>query len=90
MADNLTTNPGTGGAIIATDEIGGVHFPITKLAVGDLDAATLVSSANPLPVGGAFVKAEDTPSADGDLGVVILAQRRDSDSAATRVVLHSV
>ncbi len=82
MADNLTTNPGVGGADIATDEIGGIHYPISKIAVGDLDAATLVSAANPLPVGGAFVKAEDSASAGGDYGVVILAQRRDTDTAA--------
>lgn len=82
MADNLTTNPGTGGAVIATDEIAGVHYPISKLAFGDLDAATLVSSANPLPVGGAFVKAEDAPSASGDFGIVLLAQRRDTDATA--------
>lgn len=82
MADNLTTNPGAGGAVIATDEIAGVHYPISKLAFGDLDNATLVSSANPLPVGGAFVKAEDTQSASGDYGIVLLAQRRDADSTA--------
>lgn len=82
MADNLTTNPGAGGAVIATDEIAGVHYPISKIAFGDLDAATLVSSANPMPVIGAFVKAEDTPSASGDYGIVLLAQRRDADSTA--------
>lgn len=82
MADNLTTNPGVGGADIATDEIGGIHYPISKIAVGDLDAATLVSAANPLPVGGAFVQAEDAASASGDYGVVILAQRRDTDTTA--------
>lgn len=82
MADNLTTNPGAGGAVIATDEIAGVHYPISKLAFGDLDTATLVSLANPMPVIGAFVKAEDTPSASGDYGIVLLAQRRDADSTA--------
>lgn len=82
MADNLTTNPGAGGAVIATDEISGVHYPISKLAFGDIDNATLVSLANPMPVIGAFVKAEDTPSASGDFGIVLLAQRRDADSTA--------
>jgi hypothetical protein len=51
MADNITTNPGTGGAVLATDDIGGVQFPRTKLVhgadgVNDGD----VSDANPLPV----------------------------------------
>ncbi|HRF11308.1 MAG TPA: hypothetical protein PLR37_04105 [Candidatus Accumulibacter phosphatis] len=82
MADNLTTNPGAGGADIATDEIGGIHYPISKIAVGALDTATLVSSADPLPVGGAFVKAEDSAGAPGDYGIVILAQRRDTDTTA--------
>jgi hypothetical protein len=82
MADNLDVTPGS-GATIATDDIGGVHFPISKVAFGAEGAATSVDPANPLPVGGAFVKAEDSPGADGDVGVVILAQRRDSDSAAT-------
>lgn len=49
MADNLTTNPGAGGATIATDDVGGVHYPISKLAFGALDSATLVSNANGLP-----------------------------------------
>lgn len=82
MADNLMTNPGVGGAVIATDEIAGVHYPISKIAFGDLDAATLVSAANPMPVVGAFVKAEDTPGTSGDFGVVVLAQRRDADTSA--------
>lgn len=50
MADNVTADPGTGGAVFATEEIGGVHFPNTKLTVG---AAGVndgpVSAANPLP-----------------------------------------
>ncbi len=51
MADNTTLNTGTGGDVIATDDIGGVKFPRTKLVhgadgVNDGD----VSDANPLPV----------------------------------------
>lgn len=69
MADNITTNPGTGGAVLATDDIGGVQYPRTKLVIGadgvnDGD----VSAANPMPVqapalatlAGA-VRAEDSP-----------------------------
>lgn len=53
MADNITTNPGTGGDTLAADDIGGVKFPRTKLVIGadgvnDGD----VSAANPLPVSG--------------------------------------
>jgi hypothetical protein len=50
MADNVVTNPGSGGATFATDEIGGVHYPRTKLAHGADGQATDVSSASPLPV----------------------------------------
>jgi len=50
MADNVTTNAGVGGETFATDDIGGVHYPISKIAFGALDSATLVSGANPFPV----------------------------------------
>ena len=76
------TLPGDGSAV-ATDTVGGEEVQIAKIAFGTSAEARRVTAADPLPVGGAFVKAEDTPSADGDLGVVILAQRRDSDTTAT-------
>lgn len=48
MADNITAP--ASGAVLATDEIGGVHFPRTKIAFG-VDGATVDASAtNPLPV----------------------------------------
>ena len=50
MADNTTLNTGTGGDVIATDDIGGVKFPRSKITIGangtnDGD----VSAANPMP-----------------------------------------
>lgn len=53
MADNVTANSGSGGATFAADDIGGVHFPRTKLTIG-ADGANDgdVSAANPLPVTG--------------------------------------
>jgi hypothetical protein len=50
MADNVELNSGTGGAVMATDDIGGVHFERVKLTLGadgvnDGD----ISSANPIP-----------------------------------------
>jgi len=53
MADNVTANPGVGGAVFATDDIGGVQYPRHKMIIGadgvnDGD----VSAANPLPVTG--------------------------------------
>lgn len=50
MADNLTLNAGSGGATLATDDIGGTHYQIVKISFGALDTATPASSANPLPV----------------------------------------
>lgn len=50
MADNVTLNSGSGGAVLATDDVGGVHYQIVKLAYGALDAADIVSDSNPLPV----------------------------------------
>lgn len=49
MSDNVTL-PGT-GAVVRTDDIGGVQFPVSKLTIGaDGTDDGLVSSANPLPV----------------------------------------
>lgn len=81
MADN-TTLPGTGD-VIASDDIGGVKYQRVKMTFGADGSATDASTENPVPTTGAFVKAEDSAGADGDFGVVVLAQRRDSDSAAT-------
>ncbi len=50
MADNTTLNPGTGGDVIASDDIGGVKFQRVKPAWGADGSAVDVSEANPLPV----------------------------------------
>ena len=62
MADNITAlaNTGTGTDVFATDDIGGVNYPRTKVTIGadgvnDGD----VSGANPLPV---YVPGGMTPS----------------------------
>jgi hypothetical protein len=44
MVDNVTADAGSGGATFATDDIGGVHYPITKLTFGALDSQTIASS----------------------------------------------
>jgi hypothetical protein len=51
MVDNVITNPGAGGAIFASDDIGGVHYPRIKNTFGDDGAAIDVSATNPMPVG---------------------------------------
>jgi len=50
MADNTTLNPGTGGDVMAADDITGVKFQRVKIALG-ADGANDgdVSAANPIP-----------------------------------------
>jgi len=52
MADNLTAlgNTGTGTDILATDEIGGVHYPRSKIGFGVDGTYHDVSHSNHLPV----------------------------------------
>lgn len=50
MADNTTLNAGTGGDVIATDDIGGVKHQQVKVEWGVDGTATPVSAANPMPV----------------------------------------
>lgn len=49
MADNIQVTAGV-GTTVATDEIGGIHWPFAKLAFGPLDTATVVTAAVGLPV----------------------------------------
>jgi len=49
MADNTVLNIGTGGDVIATDDIGGVKYQVIKPAFGPLDTATLVTASVGLP-----------------------------------------
>jgi hypothetical protein len=50
MADNTTLNPGTGGDVIASDDIGGIKFQRVKPSWGVDGSAVDVSEASPLPV----------------------------------------
>lgn len=51
MADNTTLNPGIGGDVIASDDIGGVKFQRIKLIYGpDNTNSGDVDISNPLPV----------------------------------------
>jgi hypothetical protein len=44
MADNFITDPGAAGITFGSDDIAGVHYPITKLGFGALDSVDLASS----------------------------------------------
>jgi hypothetical protein len=57
MADNYTTNPGTGGSTFAADDIGGVLTPRVKVQHGADGSAVDASSANPFPTADAAVAA---------------------------------
>jgi hypothetical protein len=50
MVDNVEADGGSGGATFATDDIGSVHYPISKLGYGALDSVTLVTTSAGFPV----------------------------------------
>lgn len=50
MVDNVTADPGTGGAVFASDDIGGVQHPRAKIGWGVDGAFVDTSATNPLPV----------------------------------------
>jgi hypothetical protein len=50
MADNITLNTGSGGASLASDDIGGVQHQRVKIQYGTDGSATDVSDTNPLPI----------------------------------------
>lgn len=49
MADNIAITAGA-GTTVATDDVGGTHYQIVKLAHGALDSVTVVSTASGLPI----------------------------------------
>lgn len=75
MADNTVLSAGTGdGDTIATDDVAGVKYPISKLAHGALDSATLVTTSSGLPVQqqGDWVLAANSGVDIGDVDVASL------------------
>jgi len=46
MADNTTLDPGTGGDVIATDDVAGVKYQRVKLTDGTADSTTAVNIGN--------------------------------------------
>ncbi len=65
MADNTTLNTGTGGDVIATDDIGGVKYQRVKISLGADGAAADLAVTNPMPSGG------DIAHAVGDSGLPV-------------------
>ena len=80
MADNLTL-PAT-GATVAADDVAGVIYQRVKLTLGaDGVSDGDVSSANPMPVTMGAMFAEDSVHTSGDMGLVMLGIRSDSDAS---------
>lgn len=52
MADNVTLNPGVGGAVVATDDVGGIQYQRVKMTFGADGVATPVDTGSPLPITG--------------------------------------
>ena len=51
MADNTQLSVGSGGNIIRTDDVAGIHYPTSKITLGaDGTDGGFVSTANPLPI----------------------------------------
>lgn len=69
MADNTVLNTGTGGDVIATDDIAGVKYQRVKVVYGVDGAATDASATNPLPV----VVGAALPAGTAALGKVAVA-----------------
>lgn len=75
MADNTTLNSGTGGDVIATDDIGGVKYQRVKLIHGnDGQNHGDISHANPLPV--------RIDEAVTEFGAIAVAQRTNHAEAS--------
>lgn len=103
MADNTTLNAGSGGDVIATDDIAGVKHQLVKVEYGAADSATPVSPTNPLPVtatGGASyinlsASGQVKASAGTLVGVFVASSSSgtiklwDNTSAATTVLVNT-
>jgi hypothetical protein len=50
LSDNVVANAGSGGSTFATDDIGGVHYPRSKVVWGADGAVNDTSAAAPMPV----------------------------------------
>lgn len=86
MANNLPVTPGA-GANVATDEILGVHFPKSKMVIGNEDVdGGMVSSDNPCPmqIYGSHAYADHTDlhavkvSDDGEIATTVTERERNN------------
>lgn len=88
MPDNITA-PGV-GTVLASDEIGGVHFPRSKVAFGADGTATDVSEGSPLPVALPGLATVGTRAyGEGQRIAVGETSAATAGLAATEVLLHA-
>lgn len=76
MADNVVANPGAGGSTFATDNIGGVNYPRSKMVWGPDGTATDVdtgASALPIADGGNSITVDGTVAVSGNTAVTLAA-----------------
>ncbi len=77
MSDNTTLNPGSGGNVVASDDISGVHHQRVKLTLGAEGVSDGdVSDANPMPVKGPLNNAQLRAAPIDVAGPVTDAQMR--------------
>lgn len=87
MADNVVANPGAGGSTFATDDIGGVHYPRSKVTWGpdgtsnDTDDA----SGKRLPVKLAEVGSVTVPVSDAGGSLTVDGPLTDAELRAAAV-----
>lgn len=81
MADNTTLNPGTGGDVVAADDVGGVKYQVVKLDLGGNGESVPVSGS--LPVSGTFYQATQPVSGTVELGASSLAALETVSIAGT-------
>jgi len=94
MADNVTANAGSGGAVFATDDVSSVHYPIGKTVWGPLDTVNLIdrASGKGLPIQGEALHDAATTGAP----VLIGGEARTTDGTpvasgdAARVTLDTL
>jgi hypothetical protein len=94
LADNITAlgNSGSGTDVLATDDIGGVHYPRTKLVIGaDGVNGGDVHSGNPLPVAASALPLPTGAATQSTLAavganLVTLIDQSPVNASGTRIV----
>jgi hypothetical protein len=85
VADNVTSNLGSGGPSFATDDIGGVHYPRTKMTWGADGTATDTASGSaaiPIQDGGNSITIDGTVSVSGTVDTELPAAASLADDSA--------